>query len=379
MSLSIEDLVTPITLEEARASVYNVLVALGVPTTAWYALAVVKVVVEVVAIILYGVGTVVALIARARFREYATGDWLTICARQTYGVDRLAATQAAGLLTLVNSGANVYSLDPGDLIVAHSVTGKTYTNTEAISIPAATTVTGVAIVAVELGSASSAAAGTITVFVTPLLGVTCTNPAALVGTDEETDEQLRARCDASIDALSPNGPAGAYLAAAMTAVRADGTNVGVTRCAVSAPSSIGELTVTVASATGALTGGDLTYVNTAIQTQAVPLGVTATVANSVDHPIDVTADLYVYTTDGRTQTEIEDAAEALLVAWMPTKPISGDSGGKIYQAAIRAILMSVSTHCYNGTVTLPAADVTIAAGEVPTLGTPTIIAHMVTP
>jgi len=374
MTVGIDTLITGMTVAESKAAIYDVLETLGVPTTGWRTGAVVRTIVALVAIIYSAATQVMALLARAGFRELAADDWLTLTADQVYGVDRIAATFATGTITLTNSGGGVYALAAGELVVSSSVSEKSYTNTAPIAIGALATVTA-AIQAVEAGSASSAAAGEIDTMVTALLGVTCTNAAALVGTDEETDAQLRLRCDNKLDALSPNGAAGAYAYVATTATRADGTAIGITRVRVSAPSAVGVVTVTVADADGDVAAGDVTLINTAIQNQVVPLGVTVTTQSATELTIPVTYTLWIYTTAGLSSGEIATLVEDALRDWMATQPIGGNvigGTGRVYVHAIRSVIMGVSPYIINATVTAPAADVTIAATEVPVLGVVTV-------
>jgi phage-related baseplate assembly protein len=392
MSVLLEDLLQPLTVAEARASVYAIMAQLGAPTTAWKPNAVVRAVLEVVAILLVGLSFVAVAVTKMQFREHAAGDWETIRARGYYGLERMEATYATGQVTLSNTGGGVYPMDAGDVIIQHDSTQRTYTNASAFtllagSIGSPTQVT-IDVIATEPGSASNATANNAMTIVTTMLGVAVTSNTAIVGRDQETDEELKVREDASIDALSPNGPAGAYLAAARSAVRANGTNVGVTRVAVSGPSMVGQLSVTAATAVGPVPGSvgtpgdDLDYVNRAIQgtdgAGAVPLGIAAVVASAVAKPISVTADVWYYSTDGRTEAEVKAAAEKLVSDWLPTRPIGGDTGGKVYQSAIRGAVLAVSRYAYNATVAAPAGDVAIGPSEVPTAGAIQITAHMVT-
>jgi phage-related baseplate assembly protein len=391
MIFSVDQLLTPLTIAEARDTTYAILVQLGVPTTGWRAGAVVRFVVALVAILMVALSRIIVTIGKSGLLEHAEADWLTLHSKDTYGVERIGETFATGTVTLENTAGGVYNPDADEIIIQYAETKKTY-RLVAFSLGAGTEIsptrTDVAVVAVEAGTASNVPPNAAFTFVTPLSGVTVSESTAIIGNDAETDDALRTRDGESLDALSPNGPAGAYLAVAKLAKRADGTNVGVTRAKVSAPSSSGEVTVTVASASGAISDigspSDLDCVNDAIQGVdriggCVPHGVTATVVSAVAHPMTITVDLYVYTTDGRTVADLETAAEAILSAWVPTRDIGGDKGGKVYLSAIRAKAMSVSPHCYQGVVTLPLADETIAANEVPTVGSVIVTAHLESP
>ncbi len=132
----------------------------------------------------------------------------------------LPLTSATGEVTLANSGGGVYNLGVGDLIITNPTTQKAYRNTDALSVGVASSTTTVAIEAVEVGSASTSAPNTITALTTTMLGVTCTNATAVVGVDEETDEDLRVRCREKLSALSPDGPKAAFSYFARVATRA---------------------------------------------------------------------------------------------------------------------------------------------------------------
>lgn len=373
MAVSITDLITPLTVAESKAAIYDVLATLGVPTTGWRSGAVVRTIVALMAVIYSAATQVMALLARAGFRELAADDWLTLTAEQVYGVTRLDATFASGTVTLTNAGGGVYVLDVGDLVVSSSVNGKSYTNTAAVNVAALSTV-DVAIQAVEAGSASTAGAGDVDTMVTTFSGVTCANAAPLIGTDEETDAALRSRCDNKLDALSPNGAAGAYAYVATTATRTDGSPIGVNRVRVSEPSSTGEVTVTVADPDGEVAAGDVTRVDSLIQSQVVPLGVTETTSTATAKAIPVTYELWIYTTAGLDSAAVQALVSAALTAWMATQPIGGNviapASGKVFVHAIRAVIMSVSPYVINASVTVPAADVAIASTEVPILTLP---------
>lgn len=389
--MTLDDLLTPLTIDEAKASVYSILVQLGVPTTGWAVGSVVRCIVALVAIVCVAISRIIVEVAKGGLRDTSTGDWQTLHAQDTYGVTRIAATFGTGTATLSNTGGGVYNPAAGDVVLLDPATNKTFRNVALFSLgagsPGSPTTATIDVVAVEAGSASNALPNAGLQLVTTMSGVTVTANTAIIGTDRETDDQLRIREDESLDALSVSGPAGAYLAVAKKALRADGTNIGVTRCLVSPPSSVGIVTVTVATAAGEVsdtgTPSDLDYVNDYIQgvipPGCVPAGPTVTVVSAIAQAIDMTATLYVYTTDGRTKTELEAAAESLVTAWLAAKPISGDTGGKIYQAAIKAKAMSVSQHCYNASISLPAGDVTITSGYVPVAGTLAITVVPVTP
>lgn len=375
MTITLYDLITPVTIDEAKTSIYATLASLGIPTTSWKPKSVVRAIVWVMAAFVAGWSTLVVLLTKAGFRGYATGDWLTINARQVYGVERIAATFASGDVTLTNGGGGVFSVGIGELTVRNTTTDSTFHNTAAFTLTALGTAT-VPVIADLAGSSGTSGVGDIDDIVTTMLGVTCTNSAAFIGTDEETDEELSIRSDATLDAISPNGAPGAYLAVARAA-EVSGANVGVNRVRVNDNSSTGDITVTVAKADGALSGPDLSAVEDAItlgDSACVPLGINScTVQSAVDKTINVTMTIRVYTTAGYDATQVEGLADAVLEAWLAARPIAGDvippaMTGYIYVSGLVGAVKGISPYIFDVTCTTPAANVALAANEVAVLG-----------
>lgn len=390
MTTTLDVLLTPMTVDEAREAIYEALAARGVKTTSWKSGAVVRSIVASLAVVISALSKMQAAIGKMGFLEYAEADWLTQVAFYVYGVERSTGTAAAGTLTFDNASGGVYSGAAGDLTVSSSVNGKEYRNTAAYTIGALATGVEIPFEAVEVGTASSAAAGDVDTMVTALTGVTVTNAAALIGTDEEDDATLRLRCKEKLGSLSPNGPADAYAYFARLATTDDGTNAGVTRVRV-IPDGTGTVDVYVATATGAVTGtvGDTTTalgaVDDAIQRNVVPLCVTANVASVTTQTVAVTYEIWVRSTIGLTDQQVQDTIETALEDFFSTHPIGGEiiapAGGKLYVDAIRAAIAEAlpDRSVVKLTITLPAADVSLTASKVAVLGAPTCTAvHTVT-
>lgn len=381
MTTTLEELVTPMTVEEAKTAIYDALATRGVTTTGWKPGAVVRTIIAALAIILAAFSELQAAIARSGFLDLAEGAWLTLLARYVYGVERDTGAFASGEVTLTNSTGNIYSGDPGDLIFLNSTTGKTYRNTAAYSLGSLGTIT-VAVEAIELGIASNANAGQIDDLVTTLNGVTVANASALVGADEETDALLRLRCRLSLGALSPNGPRDAYEYFARSAKNTDGTSTGVTRCKV-VPDGYGNVTVYVATASGEVTGDPddpdtaLGAVNDAIQDSVVPDGVTAIIESATALAVPVTYELWLRDTTGLTEAQVTALVSAALTSTLSEAPIGGeridleDSAGYVFVDTLEAAIddaLPVGS-ILKRTLTLPAADVVVPASKAPVAGT----------
>jgi uncharacterized phage protein gp47/JayE len=171
-------------------------------------------------------GDVVRIIAAAGFLDYAEGAWLELLAWNVFHVEKIKATYASAVLglKLTNTGGGFYVIEPGDVIVAHATTKKTYRNTTGGTLnPGVGQVLRLDLVADEAGADSNATVGTITDLVTTSLGVTVTNEVALAGLDEESDPALRQRCRDSLATLSVGGIKNAYEYYAKSTVRPDGS------------------------------------------------------------------------------------------------------------------------------------------------------------
>lgn len=366
---TVDELLKPMSVEDCRDFIYAQLEARGANTSTWKPGAVARTIIYAAAVLGAAFSTLQVAIARSAYLDYATGVWLTLLARFVYGVRRLEGSFATGHVVATNAGGGIYSGDPDDLIFRAG--DREYRNTEPFTIGALSTVT-IPVRAVEIGTAGDAAAGAITSMTTPLPGVTVTNPLALVGTDPETDEQLRARCRAFLGSLSPNGPKEAYVYVATTSRRPDGSAIGVTRVET-VPDGYGNVEVFVATASGSVSGEadnpetDLGIVSRNIKTMVEPIGVNAIVQSAIPKTINVTYEIWIRRSS-LTDTQIETRIESALVTWASSIRIGGHQG-YVYVSAIKAaIARSLDEPPIRIEITVPAADVVIAANEAPAIG-----------
>jgi phage-related baseplate assembly protein len=366
---SLDDLTEPASRDEVQAAMYRIYATLGVSTTSWAAGAIVRTVSVAVSAILSSFSVLQAEIAASGFMELAEDDWLTLCARYVYGVERIDATFATGKITLTNGGGGVFTLDPDDLIVSSPSTGKSYRNTAAISLGAGVTLTDVPIQAVEAGNTSTAGPDTITVLTTFLIQVTCTNPAAVVGSDAESDAALRARCREKLGSLSPMGPWDAYAYAARISERAPGENIGITRTRV-LKDGYGHVTLIVADPDGVVAPSDVDIINENIQREATPLAVSSSTESAVPVPFTVSYEAWVYNTSGNNDDQIRDLIRLRVANFFAAQPIGGNlltptPPGFIFQDAIRAaVAAALQPQIFHVLVSSPASDTTLATTEV---------------
>jgi phage-related baseplate assembly protein len=383
--LTLAQLTTPLTRQEVQASIYSVLARLGVNTASWKSGAVVRTIVVGVSVVLAAFSTLMADVARSGFLEFSEGAWLVLVARHVYGVEKTMATFATGQVTLTNPGGGSFAFEPGDLIVANTVTGLTYRNTLAATLGALTTVT-IDVVATEAGSGGNAAPHAITTITNTLIGgVTCDNALGMTAVDEESDAALRLRCQERLGALSPMGPWDAYAYAVRNATRADGQAIAVNRIRIT-KDGYGNVYVYVASADGLVTGGDLTIAADAVDQWATPQAVTAHVIAATPYALNVTAEVWAYNTGGLTNAQIEAAIVARMTLFCSAQPVGGNvlvpatGVGYVFADAVRAaVAAAVAPQTFHVTLTAPAADITLAVTDVTTVGTVTITVHQVAP
>lgn len=368
-------------VQETKARIYQRALALAaslsVPVTSWRAGDPTRSSYHLVSELLEVLEAVVAPYIRAGFLDYATGDWLVLHADQAYGYTADEATYASTTVTLTNGGGGFYpDIAAGDLTFRSSVTEKTYRNTSGGTLASGPgTTLDVDVVADEAGEASSAGAGEIDEMVTTLLGVTCTNATAAVGTDAEEEESIRQGCRDKLGSLSPNGPRDAYAYVAR-ASELTGTT-GINRVRVLADADTGDVTVYLAGPSGPVSGADRTAAEEAIVEWALPWCVTPTVASATGVPVPITYAIDIYESVGVEEAAIKTAIEAALVTMIRTRPIGGDVKppavvGYLYLEMIRSTIRAVyPDKIFDVTVSTPGANTELDLNEVATFATPT--------
>ncbi len=331
MSLPLDVLLaTPPTADDVVEEFRAELEALGIPARSWSSSGPsgtggnpLNTILVVVATVYAAFAGIVMSLARSAYLDESADGELTALAKYTFGVTRRPATYASGQVRLDNAGGGVFSFGPGEFRAVNPTSKKAFVNVSAFTLGALETGKIVDVVAVEPGSGSSSAAGTITSLDTALLRVTCTNPLGVVGTDEESNESLRQACRDRRDAYGAGAPRGAYAYWARRATRLDGTLVDVNRVGISPSSSTGVVTVTVASPSGAPIAGDVTAVAAALETYVRPDSVTVVVQGATVRLVPVTATLWVDPTTSASSAAIIAAATTALQDLQATYPIGG--------------------------------------------------------
>jgi uncharacterized phage protein gp47/JayE len=356
------------TYEQIRQQLFDELAVADppFPVTSWREGDVARTLVEIDAMSLAELSLLIAAIATGGYRTTAKGAWLKLLAREKYNLEFNAAQVTAGDVVLTDAGnAGPFTIAPGQLWFA-SGSGLRFqsANTDNLLLPQSGTLV-VPVHAESPGAAYNVANGTITTMLTPLPGVTCTNPAGgsgtwitAQGTNEESDPALSSRCGARWAELGSGSPAAAYDLWA----RSEPTKgAQVTRTSVVADAAGpngGGVSIYLAGPSGPVAPDVVAAVQAYIATRA-PMCVVPTVISATALAVTVTATLHG---KAQHQTAAMAAALAALQALVAATPV----GGKLYRAAIFEALMGPAG-IENVVISAPSGDTTLSAAQVATL------------
>lgn len=380
--LTLQDIITPTEADEIEAEVLSLCATGGLTTSAWQPGSVVRTMIAILSEVISRKSLVEVEIAKGGLGDLASPTWAKLWAERIYNVIFVPAASATGYLVLTNATATPHTLQPGDLIVAHAVTGKTYRNQDVIEVPASgSTDPAFAIMADEVGTASNAEPGAITRVVAPgsLIGVTATNPGAVLGADEETTEKLVERTRLKLGSFSPLGPKKAYDFVARTPLdqfpAVDGTllaptSTPITRTRTTLNLATGDVETYLATAGGAPTGPDVDLVQAGFERWAEPWGTTSVALAASDLNVPVSYEVWVRTS--LSEAQVASLASAALAAYFASVDVGGvvipPDTGAIYVEAIENVIHMSIPGAKRVRVTAPAADVAVSPFQVPVLG-----------
>lgn len=382
---SLQDLVRPLTAEEIRTAIYALVAKRGVVTTNWQPFAPTKVLIHVVSIVLAAFSVLVSSIAAGGFLGLASRSWAVLIARYRYGITSIQEKSLATCtVQLTNTGTGVYSAGPNEWTFFNPGTRARYVNSEPFAFGIGGSATFL-VTSVEAGSIATSDIGGITAIESPSVqGVTCTNITPAVGLEDASLSEIVATCLAKRDSSSSFGPKGAYVWAAMSATRPDGSSIGVTRVRSFAR---GDRTVRVfvASQTGPVSGvltdaaSDISIVFRAIRDNAEPANITAEVYSATASAMPLAYEAWL-TADGGSLTSLPggtlDEKVRLRVltdvaAFLAQAPIGGynaDETNRVYREAIAAVITKSVPAIYRVRLIEPAGDFLLGAGQFPVLG-----------
>src|SRR3972149_2883764 len=97
--LTLEQLTTPVTVDEVRTSIYTVMAKVGIATTGWKPGAVARTIVTGVSVLGAALSQIMAGLNKGRFLELAEEGWAEQVGHYDYGTDREGASFATGQAT----------------------------------------------------------------------------------------------------------------------------------------------------------------------------------------------------------------------------------------------------------------------------------------
>jgi len=298
---------------------------------------------------------------RGGYLSTAVGEWLTLRAKDTFGVDRTAGTYATPSVTLLNSGGGAYHPGAGEVIVKASSTGVTFRSTEDLSLASGPgTSDTIMLVADEEGSAGSVGVDDIDEIITTMLGVTISSSTAATGIEEQSDASLVTKALATLGSLSANGPPDAYDAVALDEDLTGSPEV--TRSATSEDSDDGTVTVWIAGSSGAVSSGAVSLVQSAVERWATPATVTPTVVSATDDPQAI---VYEVSADDVPATAEADI-NALTCEYVASMQIGGHVSLSALHSLAYAYLSDAGASTIEIEVTSPVGG-DLAAGYVATV------------
>lgn len=377
--LPIDSLLTPKTADEIEAEVLDVATSLGLDVTSWQPFGVFRTLLRILAEREAGYSSLNVEVTKGGYLQLSAEvtpeggpGWLDLVGVYFYNVPRIEATEATGNVTLTNASGVQYTGSAGDLRFANRLTGKTYVNTGIFTLDPLSDL-DVDIQAEESGSDSDASAGDITIMVTPLLGVTCTNAAAVLGSDNESNAAYVLRCQQSLAAKSPNGPNDAYNYVAKSVPSGtdpDEVSGPITRAETFGNPTTGVVSVYIANSSGEVDAPDVAVVQDAIDAQATPVNVTATVESAVAVTQAFVGTIHIHNstlTDAQVSAKVQNAIDKYLAAI----PIGGTFltdaiTGKLYFDALIGVIFASDSQIAQATLSSPSGDVTLANNEIVT-------------
>lgn len=329
------------------------------PVTAWQPGSTPLTLVENDAATLEDLYDLVSLIAAGGFTSTARGPWLDLLAKEFFNLERIAGVVARGYVVLTDvAGAGPFNIVDGQLWFL-SASGLRFQSEGAFTIPASDSVQ-VLVRAEGIGAQYNVANGSITTFVTPLPGVTVSNPDAgggswqtVQGASEESDELLAQRCIARWPELGAGQPNDAYALWARTA------DASIKRVKVRTSTTVaGRVELFLAGESGPAGAPAVAAADAYIQPR-VMAPATALIQAATAFPYTVTATVYV-------KAGFEAQAAVDCARLLDEYNASIDVGGAGYVSAIIEALMTPAG-VRNVVVTTPAADFTLTPTQVAVL------------
>lgn len=259
--LSLKDILTPVTEQEALDSMLEMLDTVGFNATSWQSGSIALTLVQVFARVQADFATAIAEIAKGAFNRTAEGPWLDLVAQSFYENTRGGAVQTRGYFRLTAaSTAPTHVVGANEAIFADQDSGEanTYRNVSGFTLNPGDVI-DVEVLAEVAGDEANIASNSTLYLWTTLAGVTVTNPTYLTnsswitefGADEETDAALRERNSTKLSVLAYSVTEGAYRHWVLNAIPGLVTRMSI-RESLTVP---GGVDIVCATSTGTITGG----------------------------------------------------------------------------------------------------------------------------
>jgi hypothetical protein len=175
---ALSDLLSPQSPEQVFQLLLSVYQANGFPVESWQPFGTERTRLMAIATAVSDLSAnYIPALAAGGFLDYAKGDWLRLLSQQQYAILYNPATFTKGDILLTNASAQPYTIAAGELIAVFGASGRRYINNEGGTLAGNDTLE-LSFTAEFAGQAYSdpSSSGTLTL-VTPLPGVTLTNPA----------------------------------------------------------------------------------------------------------------------------------------------------------------------------------------------------------
>lgn len=312
--------------------------------------------------------SVVAETAKGSLLKHARGTWLKLRAASTYDELPSAASKTVGTMQLASSaGAPPYTIQPGERWVRNTA-GLLFRNTTGGTLASGAGQTlSLTFEAQYPGSQYNIPSGSSLEFVTPMAGVTVSNPVTSSGdwittdgTDEQSDDSLIAQCVAKWATRSYQAPSGVY------EYWATKTSDAVTRVYVDAenPDGPGTLRVYLAGPTGAIVSSSIIAAVDAVLQQRRSTCASVTTLGATEQVVAIVGTVYYR---GATLAAVQAGVEAAIAALFASIEIGGvklgdEQGYLFFDSVIDAIRDVAGVVKYAPTA--PASDVALPAAAV---------------
>jgi phage-related baseplate assembly protein len=378
-------LLTVVTSVELQTQLLNAMAAAGLPTSAWQKKGIWQNLTVWFASMLQLVYAVLNDVARGAFLDTATDQALIDLGEFTYKTKYRSETFATGTITLLNdSGSQIDEPADGLSIAQVADSSITYKNSGAITGWLNGTQLVVPLVCDQAGTVGNVPADASAPFqlsmVTTIVGVSIVEHTAMVGQDNQDQEEYRRLCRQRAASLSPRGGDGAYEWTAKN-LYTDGTRIdpenpdptktamNINRVRVEGDNTDGTVDVSLASPSGAVDPTEFATTVAALNQYVTPSATILLASNCTTVTVAVTATVTLR--KGSSSEGVQAIAEQALTDYFPTSSIGGDDGF-ITVDELKGVLFRVSTSVHGVSISLPAADVALSTTQVAIAGVMTV-------